>query len=216
MPSFGQKLKARYGLILHPNIPKPLHGTAPRTLLGTTWWDGARRDAYRKAQRRCMCCGELVTKDALYPRLEAHECYSVDYDRCRLTFTEVVALCHWCHMGIHTGLASVLHTTRQMPNAEYKRIMAHRERILAKWAKDAVGDPSVATVGDPNRCPCAWSQWHLMIGEDRFEGQWESFDHWKAHYAQMKGPMPELPGVVPLDLPFDRWYDDEEGWGLED
>lgn len=44
-------------LIAMPNLPRPLHGQAPRTLLGRKTWDAMRKACYAQADDTCEICG---------------------------------------------------------------------------------------------------------------------------------------------------------------
>ena len=46
-------------LIAMPNIPKPTHGLAPRTLLGSATWNRMRKHAYAQADDTCEICSAL-------------------------------------------------------------------------------------------------------------------------------------------------------------
>ena len=84
-------------ILLHPNIPKPLHGVNPRSLMNDKWWDDQRHKAYRVKDFHCHSCGihKLVAKEKQW--LEAHEIYEINYEQGTATFKEIVALCHYCH-----------------------------------------------------------------------------------------------------------------------
>ena len=43
-------------ILLHPNIPKPLHLVAPRTVLGEAWWKSVKKKVKREANGRCQAC----------------------------------------------------------------------------------------------------------------------------------------------------------------
>lgn len=95
-------------LLLHPNIPKPLHGVNPRTIKGNAWWDQQKNLSKLKYGNRCYAC-EVSKYDALFHQwLEAHEHYEVDYDKGRMRILDIVALCHACHNFIHNGRLIVM------------------------------------------------------------------------------------------------------------
>lgn len=45
-------------LIAMPNIPRPCHSLAPRTVLGATEWNKMRKECYERADDTCEICGE--------------------------------------------------------------------------------------------------------------------------------------------------------------
>jgi len=95
-------------ILLHPNIPKPLHGLAPRTIIGQEWWDEERYEAYARYGFCCHACG--VHKDEFAHRkgiLDAHEMYQMDYKNGKMIYLYSVALCHYCHNFIHNGRMAI-------------------------------------------------------------------------------------------------------------
>ena len=68
-----------------------------RSVLSPAQWDAVRKDAYARADGRCMICG------APSRRLEAHERWSFDEARGIQKLTDVVAVCPACHAVIHIG-----------------------------------------------------------------------------------------------------------------
>lgn len=175
---------------MHPNIPKPLHGMAPRTLLGDEWWADAKREAYSKASRQCMCCGAFVKDDPQYPRLEAHEVYNFDYKRGVATFSEVVAICHWCHMGIHDGLALMMFQDGKITDREYQKIRRHKERIKTLWLNELKHDQTkqyanefvTAFIGDDGENLVPWADWALVINGVSYPAKWKSYEEWYRNY----------------------------------
>ena len=100
---FNNKFGYDAGILLHPQIPKPMHTVNPRTILGRKWWDIVRNKSYEEKGFHCHACG-VHKNDAQYKQwLEGHEFYSVNYKLGEVKFIKVVALCHSCHNYIHDG-----------------------------------------------------------------------------------------------------------------
>lgn len=73
-----------------------------RSILTPAQWDIVRRDAYSRANGRCMLCGKKAK------RLEAHEKWEYDEINRIQKLKDVVAVCKSCHEVIHIGRTSLL------------------------------------------------------------------------------------------------------------
>ena len=68
-----------------------------RSELPKKLWDIVRKDAYARANGKCMICGRPAK------RLEAHEKWSYDEKTATQKLEDVIAVCHTCHSVIHIG-----------------------------------------------------------------------------------------------------------------
>lgn len=73
-----------------------------RTVLKPSQWDILRKDAYKRAQGKCMICGAKVT------RLEAHERWDFNKQTKVQKLVDIIAICHSCHSVIHIGRTQLL------------------------------------------------------------------------------------------------------------
>ena len=73
-----------------------------RTVLKPSDWDRVRRDAYARANGKCMICGRYTR------RLEAHEKWSYDEEKHLQKLEDVVALCHSCHEVKHIARTQLI------------------------------------------------------------------------------------------------------------
>jgi len=117
-------------LLLHPQIPRPIQGVNPRTILGQAWWDIMRRRVYARANYHCECCGVERKQAKFKPHLEAHEVYDIHYADATATFLYCVALCNACHSYIHKGRLLMLLKDQQITDALYNEIIDHGDAIL--------------------------------------------------------------------------------------
>ena len=176
-------LKLRPELLLHPNIPKPLHGVNPRTIYGTNWWNRTRLLVYKSTEFHCAACGVHKTEARSRQWLEAHEIYEVDYQKGIATFVEAVPLCNLCHMYIHDGRLTHLlekglihhykfvqvikHGDAVLKRAGLERT-SHRERELAVQALEASGKLA------------KWASWRLSLDGKLYEPIYKSYAEWVA------------------------------------
>ena len=163
-------------LLLHPQIPKPLHGLNPRTLLGKPWWDRERKRAYRKHQWHCHACGIKNTKAVYHQWLEGHETYKINYDKGVALYLETVALCHCCHSYIHAGRLNILFTQKKIAIAKYKYIINHGSRILRAAFLTPTAQPN-----DVYK-KVKFSSWRLQIGRSVFMSPFKNEAEWEKYY----------------------------------
>jgi len=162
-------------ILLHPNIPKPLHGLAPREILGKEWWDKTRKEAYAKTNECCAACGVEKHRARYHQWLEAHECYETDYALGRSVYVETVALCHACHNFIHSGRMQIMVDRGDMPVSKYKDILKHGNGLLAQYGYRK----TQALSG-----PCAkWKDWRLVLFGIEYKPKFKTFDAWAKHYG---------------------------------
>lgn len=73
-----------------------------RTILSKKAWDVVRREAYARANGKCVICG------AKAKRLEAHERWSYDEENKVQKLEDVIGICHNCHQVIHIGRTQLI------------------------------------------------------------------------------------------------------------
>lgn len=193
-------------LIAMPNIPKPLHGVAPRTLLGATTWNHMRKRAYALAEDTCEICGSRP--DNLRNR-HGHEVYEIDYKKGIAKFVRVFCICSLDHLAcIHTGRAITLYKHGNplypkeflLDGAEkafktiYEYNQDHPGADLRAYATflDYLKVPSLEApmralihkydvrfyAEDPKKT-AKWNKWKLIIGSEEYPTPYENEKAWK-------------------------------------
>jgi hypothetical protein len=102
----------------------------PRTIFGKTWWDDVRRKAYKANHFYCHACGGAPDDDPFRTKLDAHECYEIDWKTSTATYLETVALCFSCHSFIHAGRFRARTEAGKEPVKKLVSILEHGYRIL--------------------------------------------------------------------------------------
>ena len=165
------KPKPRPELLLHPNIPKPLHGLSPRTIMGQEWWDKIRKEVYASTGFHCAACGVHQSAAQYKKWLEAHEFYDFDYEKGTATLKEIVPLCHFCHSYIHSGYLNVRYSKGEITRDIYQSILVHGRKLTKDLKRPQI--PGVVA---------AWSDWRLIFEGKEYKPLFDSFDHWHYHY----------------------------------
>ncbi|MFM6079802.1 MAG: hypothetical protein ACKPCI_15055 [Dolichospermum sp.] len=189
-------------LLLHPNVPKPLHGLAPRVILGDSWWREQKEKAKQKSDNFCQACG-VSPKEAKYHQwLETHECYSI-YANGKMEFKTCVALCHSCHSFIHDGRMQMMVNSGHCSEEKYFDILDHGNKILSNWwgrnikVKDKFNgsvDPQFINKANSQNSilrweyweddDCRWGDYHLILYGQRYESKFRDYCHWLEYYAK--------------------------------
>lgn len=161
-------------ILTHPNIPKPLHGIAPRTVFGQEWWDIERRKCYENAGQKCEACG-ISRQDAWPDRwLEAHEEYYF-HGTGEVEFMNLVCLCPACHKFIHSGLRSIHVSQGKLSWEMNVRIEEHGMRIIE--------DNLLTEEYEARHCwineLLAWSDFKMIIEDKEYGPSSTSYESWR-------------------------------------
>lgn len=168
------KWKPRPELLLCGNVPNPMHGRAPRVVLGSKWWEQTRQAAYRSTAFHCAACGVWKHQAKGRKWLEAHEVYEIDYLRGRMTYVETVPLCHYCHAYIHSGRLAAMLEEGWISQGRYAAIVRHGDLVLA----EAGLEQPVPYTG-----PMAeWSDWRLVIDGVEYPPKHKNANAWRRAY----------------------------------
>lgn len=180
-------------LLLHPNIPKPLHGLTPRTILGDIWWQQQKATARKKSGNRCVTCGVSPREAKYHQWLETHEVYNL-YSTGKMVFRTSIALCHSCHNYIHDGRMQALVRKNTFPEEKYLDILDHGNKVLSSWWGEDVKfkdrfDGLVHPIYLENipflkweRGDCEWGDYHLILYGTRYESKFKDYDQWSEYY----------------------------------
>lgn len=193
-------------LIAMPNLPKPIHGLAPRTLLGSSTWDHMRKLCYFSADNTCEICGE---KPENLRHRHAHEVYSIDYEKGEARFVRAFCICALDHLAcIHTGRAITLYKhnnplypkefllegveksfriiseyNRDHPDADLRAYSTFLDYLKCEDLKEPVENlikkyDMKFYAEDPKKI-AKWDKWKLIIGDEEYPTPYKSKADWE-------------------------------------
>lgn len=188
MPS-PRRWFAKPGLLLLPNVPLPLHGVNPRTVLGAGWWNKTRKEAYASTDYHCEACGTAKQKLRGRKVLEAHEVYEIDYTAGKSVYVRATPLCPWCHKFIHDGRLLWLYETQQITAQHYASVLRHGQRVLATKGLERESleerDRFVQQLREQGQL-CPWADWRLVVDGREFPPKYKTADEQSRAYLSSR------------------------------
>ena len=174
-------------ILTHPNIPKPLHGMNPRSILGSAWWDIERQKAYASTDYHCIACGVHKSQAKVHQWLEAHEYWDINYKTGRCEVKSIEPLCHYCHNFIHSGRLFKTKTT-----IEVREILEHGFNVLSRtglkvffFTHELARLVRANTFGVKYYTPtgrATWSDFVLILDGKEYKSKFKSMDEWEQFY----------------------------------
>jgi hypothetical protein len=166
-------------ILLCPNVPKPMHGLAPRVVLGADWWETTRRAAYASTNFHCQACGVSKYQAKYHKWLEGHELYRINYSKGKMTYVKTVPLCHFCHNYIHDGRLKALLEKRKINHLKYVAIIRHGDKVL----REAGLEREPHDEREPKNI-AAWEKWRLVLNGKEYPPKHKDFEAWEAFYSR--------------------------------
>lgn len=176
-------------LLLHPNIPKPLHGVNPRTLLGRKWWDTERKEAQLATNFHCLACGVHKTVAKARQWLEGHEIYDINYSLGIAEYVRTVSLCHYCHNYIHDGRLQALLEKNQLSHQKYSSIIRHGDLVLStqglfRPSREERERDFIAGRAFGNAVE--WEGWRMIVGKKMYKPLFKNLVEWTTYHSEKK------------------------------
>lgn len=190
-----KKPKNKPWLLSQSNIPKPLHGVNPRTIMGKDEWDKFRRKVYASTGYHCAACGVHQIDAMFHKWLEAHEDYEIDHRRGRMTVRSVEPLCHACHSFIHSGFLFVQLKKEMKSRDDVKSILKHGFKVLESAKLPAfIGLKNVIAASGykdswhgewiyPEKSNVSWQEWRMVWMGKEHKPLFNSMKEWQRHYS---------------------------------
>jgi len=180
-------------ILTHPNIPKPLHGMAPRTIMGEDWWNETRQKVYQSTDYHYAACGVHKSQAKKFQWLEAHEYWRIDYKKGVCEIKSIEPLCHYCHNFIHSGRLAMIIGKEKSVN-EVKEILEHGFKILSDnnlkcfpFTLGLARQVSANTFGvKPYKIPeskIKWDEWKLIFEGKEYYSKFKNIDDWENTYS---------------------------------
>jgi hypothetical protein len=185
-------------ILTHPNIPKPLHGIAPRTIKGSSWWNKEREKVYQRYDYHCVACGTHKIDAKGKKWLEAHEYWNIDYKKGIAEVKSIEPLCHYCHNFIHSGRLSEI-VGKEKTKEEVIAILEHGFKILADnklecfpFTKQLAEHLGAKTFGVgayflPEE-EAEWDEWKLIFEGKEYKSKFKNIDEWSEYYSNLDKP----------------------------
>lgn len=181
-------------VLMHPNIPKPLHEVNPRNIMGQKAWDVVRQEAYSSTDYHCIACG-VHKSEAKGPKwLEAHEFYNIDYSAGRVEIDRIIPLCHYCHNFIHSGRLYMI-MGKEKTQEEVRDILEHGFQVLSKHGlaafyftlelADEINAETYGVLPDirPDGEVPAWEDWRLVWQGKEYPPKYKTYEEWRKRFA---------------------------------
>jgi len=181
-----RKFTLRPEVLLCGNIPTPMHGMAPRVVMGASWWEKERQISFAKTEHHCLSCGVHKSKAKARKWVEGHELYDIDYRLGLMTYVETVPLCHYCHLYIHDGRMLALVQKGQMHAGKMVGVLQHGDKVL-----EASGYARMSRTDRDNEIKemiingtiAEWGDWRLVLHGEKYPPLFATKEEYEAHYA---------------------------------
>ena len=201
-------------IITMPNVPAPLHGVAPRTILGNSTWTHMRKKCYFDADYKSQISGIDLDGSTSDLKCNAHELYSYDYIRGKAYFERAVCISPVEHNFIHSGRMLTMYKKKNplMPKSYLLKIVENGFKIIHDW-NEAHPDQrplrAYATLADYATAPgiseeicelidkydikfykedpqyaAKWSEWSIKIGNKEHPTPYKDREEWATAMAE--------------------------------